>query len=86
MEYRKFITTMVKIYSDYAVKYPKSTYVTYILDGYKVMLNSEFLDTMPEVDDEEIEKFLDTHRNFDAILMANPELTTEQEQNHDWAI
>ena len=84
MEYREFITTMVKMYSDYAVKYPKSTYVTYILDGYNVMLNSEFLDTMPEVDDEEIEKFLDTHRKFDVVLMANPELTTEQEQNHEW--
>lgn len=75
---------MVKIYSDYAVKYPKSTYVTYILDGYNAMLNGEFLDAMPEVDDKEIEEFLDTHRNFEVILEANPELTVEQEQNHEW--
>lgn len=75
---------MVEIYKGYATKYPKSTYVRYILDGYNVMLNNEFLDTMPEVDDEEIEEFLDTHRNFDAILMANPELTVEQEQRHEW--
>ena len=68
---------MVEIYKGYATKYPKSTYVRYILDGYNVMLNNEFLDTMPEVDDEETEKFLDTHRKFDAVLMAYPELTTE---------
>ena len=86
MEYRKFITTMVEIYSDYAVKYPKSTYVQYILDGYSVMLNNKFLDTMPEVDDGEIAEFLDTHRKFEVVLQANPELTVEQEQQHDWAI
>lgn len=84
MEYRKFITTMVEIYKGYATKYPKSTYVRYILDGYNVMLNNEFLDTMPEVDDKEIEEFLETHRNFEVILKANPELTVEQEQNHEW--
>jgi hypothetical protein len=84
MDYRKFITTMVEIYKGYATKYPKSTYVRYILDGYTAMLNNEFLDTIPEVDDKEIEEFLDTHRNFDAILMANPEMTIEQEQRHEW--
>lgn len=85
MVYREYITRMVEIYNGYAVKFPKSTYVRDMLTSYTAMLNSGTLDKVV-MDDEEMEKFFEVHRNFEVILEANPELTTEQEQNNAWAL